>query len=68
MKYLGHIVSHEGIKVHPNKIKAMMEWIPEILKNLRGVLGLRGYSCNFIKNYGQITTPLIMLLKYEAYS
>jgi hypothetical protein len=23
--YLGHIVSHEGVKVHPNKIKAMMD-------------------------------------------
>ena len=23
--YLGHIVSHEGIKLDPNKIKAMMD-------------------------------------------
>jgi hypothetical protein len=34
--YLGHIVSHEGVKVDPNKIKAMMDWlIPKTLKNLR---------------------------------
>jgi hypothetical protein len=33
VEYLGHIVSHEGFKVYPNKIKAMMDWkIPKILK------------------------------------
>jgi hypothetical protein len=37
VEYLGHIVSHEGVKVDPNKIKAMMDWpIPKTLKNLRG--------------------------------
>jgi hypothetical protein len=37
VQYLGHIASHEGVKVDPNKIKAMMDWsIPKTLKNLRG--------------------------------
>jgi hypothetical protein len=36
VEYLGHIVSHEGVKVDPNKIEAMMDWpIPKTLKNLR---------------------------------
>eukprot|EP00253_Pinus_taeda_P002488 PITA_02488 len=41
VEYLGHIVSHEGVKVDPSKIKAIKEWrIPTSLKHLRGFLGL----------------------------
>lgn len=33
VEYLGHILSYEGVKVDPNKIKMMMEWlIPKTLK------------------------------------
>jgi hypothetical protein len=64
--YLVHIVSHEGVKVDPNKIKAMMDWsIPKTLKNLRGFLGLIGYYCKFVHNYGRITTPLTTLNKKD---
>jgi hypothetical protein len=66
---LGHIVSHECVKVDPNKIKAMMDWsIPKTLKNLRGFLGLKGYHHKFVWNYGRITTPLMTLTKKDAFS
>jgi hypothetical protein len=36
VEYLGHIVSHEGVKVGPNNIKAMVDSpIPKTLNNLR---------------------------------
>jgi hypothetical protein len=67
--YLGHIVSHEGIKVNPNNIKAMMDWsIPKTLKNLRGFFGLTGYYHKFVQNYGRIASPLTTLTKKDEFS
>ena len=63
---MGHIVSHRGVKVDPNKIKAIMECpIPKTIINLRGILGSRGYYRRFVKNYGHIAAPLTTLLKKE---
>ena len=66
---MGHIVSHEGVKVYPNKIKAIKEWkIPTSIKHLRGLLGWTGYYRRFVKNYGRIAAPLTTLLKKDAFS
>ena len=59
VEYLGHIVSHEGVKADAN-----MDWpIPKKLNNLTGFLGLIGYYRMFVKHYGQISTPLTKILK-----
>ena len=35
VEYLGHILSHEGVKVDPKKIKATKEWkVPTTIKQL----------------------------------
>jgi hypothetical protein len=69
VEYLGHIVSHECVKVDPKKIKSMMDWSsPKTLKNLRGFLGLTGYYRNFVHNHGRIESPLTALTKKDEFS
>ena len=64
-----YIVSHEGVKVDPNKIKAIKEWkVPTTINQLPRFLGLAGYYHKFFKNYGRIATPLTTLLKKDAFS
>ena len=63
------VMPHEGIKVDPKKIKAMMDWpIPKTLKNLRVFLGLTGYYRKLVWNYGRIEAPLMTLTKKDAFS
>jgi hypothetical protein len=66
---LGHLVGKYGIRVDPKNIEAMQDWPhPKTLKRLRGFLGLTGYYCKFVKNYGKIATPLTGLLKKNSFT
>ena len=44
MKFLGHVVSKEGIAVDPAKIEAVVDWKrPSTAHEIRSFLGLAGY-------------------------
>jgi len=61
---LGHVVSKEGIKVDPQKIKEIIEWPrPTNVTKVRSFLGLVGYYNRFIKEFSKIASPLTNLLK-----
>lgn len=67
VKYVGHIVSADGVTPDPEKVKAVNEWkIPHDLKSLRSFLGFCGFYRRFIKNYSKIVRPLTELTKGYA--
>ena len=63
VKYLGHIVSENGIQTDPEKTEALKSWpVPHNLKTLRSFLGFAGYYRRFVKDYAKIVKPLNELL------
>ena len=63
VKYLGHVVSENGVHTDPDKIEALTSWPePTNIKTLRSFLGFTGYYRRFIKDYAKIVKPLNDLL------
>ncbi|KAI5627544.1 hypothetical protein C0J50_12903, partial [Silurus asotus] len=64
VRYVGHIVSADGVSPDPAKIEAVTRWkMPTDLKSLRSFLGFCGFYRRFIKQYSSIVRPLTELTK-----
>ena len=64
LKYLGHIVSSEGISTDPAKIQCVKDWpVPESLEQVQSFLGFVGYYRRFIQGFSKISRPLYDLFK-----
>ena len=63
VKYVGHIVSEEGISTDPEKVKKVADWpVPTTRDEVRTFLGFTGYFRRFIKSYADTARPLNDLL------
>ena len=62
IKYLGHLITEQGIRVNPEKTKAIteMEW-PNSSDNMKSFLGLVSYYRDFIHRCSTICEPLRLL-------
>ena len=59
VKYLGHVVSDEGVEVDEDKIVAIRDWpTPRCKRDVQAFLGTCGYYRRFISKYSEISRPL----------
>ena len=64
IKYLGHMVSQEGVSTDPDKIKSVTEWPqPTTVTEVRSFLGFVSYYRRFIPNFSKVAKPLNTLLQ-----
>jgi len=66
VEYLGFIVTNNGAKTDPEKVKAIQQYAePDSLFAIRSFLGLASYYRCFIKDLASIAKPLFDILKGE---
>lgn len=63
VKFLGHVVSGEGVLPDPEKIACVQNWVtPQTASQVRSFLGFAGYYRRFIAGFSKIAQPLNALL------
>lgn len=64
VKFLGYVVSADGIRVNPEKVDAIANWLrPKSPTDVRSFLGLGNYFKRFVQGYAKLTAPLVQLTK-----
>ena len=59
VKYLGHVITSEGVTTDPDKVKDVVNWHPpRTVRQVRAFLGMINYYSRFIRNLQGIASPL----------
>lgn len=67
VKYLGHIISAEGVKPDDSKVTAIQHMPPPTdRKGLQRLLGMTRYLAQYIPNEAALTAPLRLLLRKDV--
>nr|KYP44779.1 Retrovirus-related Pol polyprotein from transposon 17.6 [Cajanus cajan] len=59
VKFLGHVISVEGIVVDSAKVESVLQWErPRTVTDIQSFVGLAGYYRRFIEGFSKIVAPL----------
>lgn len=63
VKYLGHVISKDGVPTDPDKISAVTNWAtPTSVSELRSFLGFASYYQRFVEGFAKLAAPLHRLV------
>lgn len=66
-KFLGLLVSIDGLRMDPVKIQAVIDWpIPTNLKETQAFIGFCNFYRRFIRSFSKIIRPMVKLTKKDA--
>ncbi|XP_065435190.1 uncharacterized protein LOC135977995 [Chrysemys picta bellii] len=67
VKFLGHVISKDGIQVDEEKTRALENWpVPKNAKQVRQALGFMSYYRRFVPKFAHIAAPLYGLVGQPA--
>lgn len=67
LRYVGYLLTEDGIKPDPEKISAVMDFpAPTSVKETRRFLGMSGWYRRFIQDFSSISAPISELLKAKT--
>ena len=63
-KFLGYIISPDGVRMDPERVKTIVEWpAPKSVHDLQVFLGFANFYRRFIEAHSRIVSPLTALLR-----
>ena len=67
VKFLGHVISEDGIQPDSDKLKSVRTWpVPKAKEEVQSFLGFVSYYRRYVQNFASLAEPLIALTRKHA--